>query len=63
MNFIELRMLAVEKEVKAFIRKYGPLSYIGCSLRFLKALDRLLEKGEVRWSKSEGGYILTKGKS
>jgi hypothetical protein len=58
---IRKAMRAVELEVKRHIRKYGPLDYMPCvSQRFVKALDRLVSKGEAEYNPSRGGYVLTK---
>jgi len=57
---IQRAMLGVEVEVKRYVRSRGAVDYSNMSLCWMKALDRLVSKGQARFDRNKNGYVLIK---
>lgn len=57
---IKAAMKKNERDIIAHIRKYGSVSYQRSGMSWMKAIDRLQEKGKVRYSAKDFGYVETK---
>jgi ribosomal protein S20 len=63
---IQASMKAVEQEVINHAKKFGTIVYERCSLRWMKAIDRLVAKGVMKYGKAnrlryrDGYYLISK---
>lgn len=52
------QMRDLDRRVLAHIRKYGPLNYMGLSVPWHNALDRLEAAKKIRFDRKAFGYVV-----